>query len=67
MNTHGPPLDELGKGLTRSQGWSGFVRIDTRAFAAGGDERRIRLSSKVGRRGIKEKTKRKKDRKKLSK
>lgn len=26
MNARGPPLDELGKGLTRSQGWSGFVR-----------------------------------------
>lgn len=31
MNARGPPLDELGKGLTRSQGWSGFVRTDTRA------------------------------------
>ncbi len=44
MNAHGPPLDELGKGLTRSQGWSGFVRTDTRALAAEEDERRIRLS-----------------------
>lgn len=67
MNAHGPLLDELGKGLTRSQGWSGFVRTDTRALATGGDERRIRLSSKGGRRGIKEKTEGEKERKKLSK
>lgn len=44
MNARGPPLDESGTGLTRSQGWSGFVRTDTRALAAEEDERRIRLS-----------------------
>lgn len=40
----GPLLDELGKRLRRSQGWSGFVRTDTRALAPGEDERRICLS-----------------------
>lgn len=44
MNAHGPLLDELGKGLTRSQGWSGFVQAETRALVADEDERRIRLS-----------------------
>lgn len=41
---HGPPLDELGKRLRRSQGWSGFVSRDTRALGPGEDERRICLS-----------------------
>lgn len=44
----GLTLDELGKGLTRSHRWSGFVRKDTRALAAEEDERRIRLSCRLG-------------------
>lgn len=54
----GPPLDELGKGLTRSHRWSGFVRKDTRALVAQEDERRIRLSSRLG--GLKKAEKRRK-------
>lgn len=46
MNACGPLLDESGKGLTRSQGWSGIVRTDTRAFAAVEDERRIHFLQK---------------------
>lgn len=61
MNAQGPLLDELGKRLMRSQGWSGFVRADTRALAAAEDERGIRLSLKAGRRGIKEKAERVKE------
>lgn len=58
---HGPPLDELGKRLRRSQGWSGFVSRDTRALGPGEDERRICLSSKAGRRVMEERQKGRKE------
>lgn len=52
---NGPQLDELGEGLTRSQGWSGFVQTDIRALAAKKeDERWIRLSKKKKREAEKE-------------
>lgn len=55
------------KGLTRSQGWSGFVRTDTRALAAEEDERKDSSQLKGGRREIKEKREGEKERKRLSK